>query len=284
MGASSFAPPPTDVSAIRLDDVTVAYGRQVILEGVTLTIPQGAFWAILGPNAAGKTTLLRTILGIVRPQRGRVEVFGRPPRRLGSWRVWIGYVPQQHTMTPVRFPLRAYDVVMMGRYRRIGLFRRPGPEDHRQAQAALAQVGMTHAAHKPWYALSGGERQRILLARALATRPRLLLLDEPTAGVDAAATRTLYEMLYELHRQGITVVVVSHDVGVISQYVDGVACLNRRLVTHGRPEEVLTRSTLESMYGCEVLFLHHGAVPHIVLHQHERDEDASAEGASAWNG
>ncbi len=269
MSPSPFAAPPPDVPAVRMEHVTVAYGRQTVLEDVNLTIPQGAFWAILGPNAAGKTTLLRTMLGLIRPRSGRVEIFGRPPEALGPWRRWIGYVPQQHMGPHHRFPIRAYDVVMMGRLPHIGLLRRPRPEDHAQVRHALERVAMAHASHKPWFTLSGGERQRILLARALATEPRLLLLDEPTAGVDVAATQSLYELLYGLHREGITIVVVSHDVGVIAQYVNGVACLNRRLVAHGRPEEVLTDETLESMYGCEAVFLHHGRVPHLVVRRHE---------------
>ncbi len=261
---------PPEVPAIRLENVTVGYGKQVVLEDVSLTIPRGAFWAILGPNAAGKTTLLRTMLGLLVPQKGKVEIFGRPPKQLGSWRRWIGYVPQHHQAALVRFPLRAYDVVMMGRYPHIGLVRRPGPEDHKHVRRALKRVDMAHAAQKPWFSLSGGERQRILMARALAAQPRLLLLDEPTAGVDVAATQSLYELLRELHQEGMTVVVVSHDVGVIAQYVNGVACLNRRLVAHGRPEEVLTQETLETMYGCEAVFLHHGGIPHMVVRRHHK--------------
>lgn len=260
--------PPTDVPAVRLEHVTVVLDGQVILEDVTFAVPQGAFWAIVGPNAAGKTTLLRTILGLIRPRSGRVEVFGRPPQALTAWRSRIGYVPQQHTMAR-RFPLRAYDVVMMGRMGGAWSFlRRPSEEDHAAVRKALERVEMLPAAQKSWHALSGGERQRVLLARALACDPWLLLLDEPTAGVDVAATRSLYHLLQDLNRHGLTILMVSHDIGVVAEVVHGVACLNRRLVAHGRPEEVLTLENLDTMYGCEAVVLYHGAVPHLVVRRH----------------
>ncbi len=262
--------PPPDVPAIEMRGVTVAYGDQVVLEDISLTVPQGAFWAVLGPNAAGKTTLLKVILGLLRPRRGWVRVLGHDPQERGPWRAWLGYVPQHHAMAAVPFPLRAWDVVLMGRYARMGLWARPTARDRERVHWALEQVGLLHAARKPWKALSGGERQRVLLARALAAEPRLLLLDEPTAGVDVAATEQIYRLLHRLqHQHGVTVVVVSHDVGVVTRYAETVACIHRRLVAHGRPEAVLTQEALEQTYGCDMLFLHHGATPHMVLPSHD---------------
>ncbi len=255
--------------AVELDRVTVRFGDLTVLEEVTLQVPEGAFWAILGPNGAGKTTLLRVLLGLVRPQRGVVRLFGQPPSQLRPrWR-YIGYVPQWHQVD-LRFPVRVRDVVLMGRYGRIGLLRRPTRADHQAVQQALEQVGIPDLADRPLRALSGGQRQRVFLARALVNAPRLLLLDEPTAGVDAAASEGLYDLLRRLHReQGITVLLVSHDIGVVAQYVNGVACVNRRLVTHGRPEEVLTEPTLAAMYGCQAVFFHHGQAPHMVVRAEE---------------
>ncbi len=249
---------------VELKGVTVAYGRLRVLEDVDLIVPAGAFLAVIGPNGAGKTTLVRTILGLVKPVKGTVRVFGRSPEALGALRREIGYVPQMHAVD-LRFPVRARDVVMMGRYARLGLFRRPGRADREAVQRAMARVGVADLADRPLGDLSGGQRQRVFLARALATEPRLLILDEPTAGVDAQATKSLYELLREFQREGMTVIMVSHDVGVVSQYVDGVACVNRRLVAHGRPEVVLTEATLNEMYGCQALFFHHGHAPHMVV-------------------
>ncbi|NPA31385.1 MAG: metal ABC transporter ATP-binding protein [Chloroflexi bacterium] len=252
-------------------EVEVRLQGRVILQDINLRIEQGSFWALLGPNGAGKTTLLRVIVGLIRPTRGTVRVFGRPPWALGPWRRAIGYVPQFHHVD-LRFPVRVKDVVMMGRYGVLGLFRRPGPEDWQRVAEALERVGIAHLADRPLRALSGGERQRVFLARALVTQPRLLLLDEPTAAVDVAASQSLYDLLRQLHREGMTVVMVSHDVGVVAQFVDSVACLNRRLVAHGRPEVVLTADTLDEMYGCQAVFFHHmpGATPHMVV----RPDDA----------
>jgi len=266
---------PPDVPAVEMQHVEVRLQGRVILQDVNLRIEQGSFWALLGPNGAGKTTLLRVIVGLIRPTRGSVRVFGREPWKLGPWRRAIGYVPQFHQVD-VRFPVRAKDVVMMGRYGVLGLFRRPGPEDWRRVYEALERVGVAHLAERPLRALSGGERQRVFLARALVTQPRLLLLDEPTAAVDVAASQSLYELLRQLHREGMTVVMVSHDVGVVAQFVDSVACLNRRLVAHGRPETVLTGDTLEEMYGCQAVFFHHvhGATPHLVV---RTDDEESAQ-------
>ncbi|NPA06379.1 MAG: metal ABC transporter ATP-binding protein [Chloroflexi bacterium] len=271
--ATSTLDIPPDVPAIEVRDVYVSYNGHPVLQGVSLTVPQGSFWALLGPNGAGKTTLLKVIVGLIKPQRGTVRVFGRPPEALGPWRRALGYVPQ-HQRVDLYFPIRVKDVVMMGRYGMLGFFRRPGPEDWRAVDEALERVGIPHLRERPLHALSGGERQRVFLARALVTQPKLLLLDEPTAGVDVAATQSLYELLRDLHKSGMTVVMVSHDVGVVTQFVDSVACLNRRLVAHGRPEVVLTADTLSDMYGCEAVFFHHAATPHLVVRRHP-PEDAS---------
>jgi zinc transport system ATP-binding protein len=251
-------------AVVRLDRVSVTYGDLLVLEDVSLEVARGAFLAVIGPNGSGKTTLLKVMLGLVRPTQGEVRVFDRAPWLLRSDRQRIGYCPQG-VAVDLHFPVRAGEVVLMGRYGRIGLVRRPSAADRAAARRAMERVGVAELADRPIARLSGGERQRVFLARALAAEPELLLLDEPTTGVDTAATESLFELLRSLHDAGITVVVVSHDVGVVASYVDGVACINRRLVAHGRPEEVLASSALEEMYGCEAMFLHHGRVPHIVL-------------------
>ncbi len=253
---------------IRVQDVTVTYDHIVALEGASLEVPEGAFVALIGPNGAGKTTLLRVILGLITPDRSTVEVFGVPPQKLGRLRTQIGYVPQLHQVD-LHFPVRVRDVVLMGRYGRLGLFRRPGREDRAAVERALEEVGIPDLIHRPLSDLSGGQRQRVFLARALVNQPKLLLLDEPTAGVDVAASESLYSLLRRLNRQGMTVVLVSHDVGVVAQYVDGVACINRKVVVHDRPEVVLTDTNLAETYGCDVLFFHHGHIPHMVVRRPE---------------
>ncbi len=253
---------------VQVQDVTVRYGHIVALNGASLAVPEGAFVALIGPNGAGKTTLLRVILGLVKPEQGTVRVFGQPPEQLGRLRSRIGYVPQGQQVD-WRFPVRVRDVVLMGRYGRLGLFRRPSREDWAAVERALEEVGIPNLMHRPLSDLSGGQRQRVFLARALVNQPDLLLLDEPTAGVDTAASESLYVLLQRLHRQGMTVVLVSHDVGVVAQYVDSVACINRKVVVHGRPEVVLTENNLAEAYGCDVLFFHHGHVPHMVVRRPE---------------
>ena len=249
---------------IQLDHVYVAFQDLLALEDVSLAVAPGDFLAIIGPNGAGKTTLLKVILGLVRPMTGAVRVFGKAPWELNGERRRIGYVPQVLSVD-LNFPVRASEAVLMGRYGRIGLMRRPSPDDRAAARRAMDRVGIADLADRPIARLSGGQRQRVFLARALANDPDLLLLDEPTTGVDVAATESLYELLRGLHEEGMTILVVSHDVGVVASYVDGVACVNRQLVAHGRPDEVLGSEELAQMYGCEAMFFHHGRVPHLVV-------------------
>jgi len=255
--------------AVEFENVTVAYGHTVALQDISLRIARGEFVGVVGPNGSGKTTLLRTVLGLTRPTHGEVKVSGVPVNRLGTRRRRIGYVPQLAAIDP-RFPVHVLDVVTMGRYGQIGLFRRPSAADRTAACRALERVGMLDLADRQIGQLSGGQRQRVFVARALAVEPELLLLDEPTTGVDPATTGSFYELMHQLHGEGITILMVSHDVGVVSQYVDKIACLNRRLVVHGRPSEVLTAEAVEGCYGCGALFLTHGAVPHIVVDVHPK--------------
>lgn len=256
---------------VELDRVTVRYQALVALEEVSLRIVPGEFLALIGPNGSGKTTLVRTILGLLEPAEGVVRLFGKSPRELGSEWGRVGYVPQLIQIDP-RFPIRVLDVVLMGRYGQVGLVRRPGRRDWEATRLALERVGLADLAGRQIGRLSGGQRQRMLVARALATEPELLILDEPTTGVDVGTTEGLFELLDGFHAAGMTVIVVSHDVGVVAQHVSQVACVNRRLVAHGRPAEVLRPEMVECMYGRQAALVGHGDIPHMVVRRHEPGE------------
>ena len=255
----------TDGYVVELEGVTVAYGAVLAIEDVTFRVKRGQFVGVIGPNGSGKSTLLRVILGLAKPIRGSVRVFGKPREQLGGDVHRIGYVPQLSTLDR-SFPVRAGDVVLMGRYGRIGLVRRPSRADRQAAQRALEQVGMAEFAGRQIGRLSGGQQQRVLVARALASQPELLLLDEPTAGIDPTTTESLYDLINKLNKDlALTIILVSHDLNVVSKYVDTVACMNRRMATHGRPCEVMGAELLKDIYGEGAMFFTHGRVPHMVV-------------------
>jgi zinc transport system ATP-binding protein len=246
---------------VKLEGVWVQYNGVPILEGINLAIEQDDFLGIIGPNGGGKTTLLKVILGLISPSHGKVSVLGKPPEKSRSK---IGYVPQ-HNLFDRDFPINVWDVVLMGRYGKSGLFRRYSSEDRRATQDALQTVGMLDYKDRQMGKLSGGELQRIFIARALVAEPKLLLLDEPTASVDPAMQTEFYELLEKLKKQ-MAIVLVSHDISAVSIYVDKLACLNRQLHYHGSKE--ITPEILEATYKCPVQMIAHGLVPHRVLKEH----------------
>ncbi len=242
-----------DEPVILLRGVSFAYERAWVLEDVNLAVGGRESICIVGPNGGGKTTLVKLILGLLRPNSGEVRVFGLPPERA---RLRIGYMPQYVRHDP-RFPVTVMDVVLMGRLGRGGLRRALGwyaRPDRRAALDALHQVGMEAAARRPFAALSGGQRQRVLIARALCCQPELLLLDEPTANVDTLVEARLFEILRELNRR-MTVVVVSHDLGFVSSLVERVICVNRRVFIH--PTSQITGEVIRDLYGGEVRMVQH---------------------------
>ncbi|MCX8052268.1 MAG: ABC transporter ATP-binding protein, partial [Armatimonadetes bacterium] len=170
---------------IEVKDVTVTHNGAIVLDHISLTVNKGQFVAVIGPNGAGKTTLIKVILGLVEPDSGYVRVFGQLPRHLGSARSQIGYVPQMLTID-LSFPVTVFETVLMGTYGRVGVGRRPGLEEKSAAMTALKRVGIAELAHRPIGRLSSGQRQRAFIARALVNNPELLMLDEPTTGVDTA--------------------------------------------------------------------------------------------------
>jgi ABC-type Mn2+/Zn2+ transport system ATPase subunit len=234
------------VSAVELRGVTFAYNGTPALEDVTLEVPRGSFTALIGPNGAGKSTVLRLLLGLLRPDRGEVRVLGERP---GTSGLSIGYVPQRMRI-PSGFPLSVHEVVLMGRYGRLGLGHRPGRGDHARADEALQRVGMEHLARRRFGELSGGQQQRVLIARSLAGEPRLLLLDEPTAGLDPAAQARFYTLVCDLQKEAeLTLLCASHDLGVVSAHADRVILLDRSIRVQGSPSEVLGSHALERSYG-----------------------------------
>jgi ABC-type Mn2+/Zn2+ transport system ATPase subunit len=259
---------------IELEKVSVALGGRIVLEDITFQVLPGEFLAVLGPNGSGKTTLLRTILGQIQPMSGKVVVFGKSPDQLNAERTRIGYVPQIETVDR-NFPIHVEDLVLMGRYARLGLLRRPAKLDRDAAREAMARVGIEHLADRAFAELSGGERQRAFLARALTGEPEVLLLDEPTAGVDLAAAEDFYQQIHHLQDDlNLTLMMVSHDVGVVSKHVHQIACLNRVLVAHGRPEEALTPDALRCMYGKHAMLTGHDVTPHVFLDSSEHKSES----------
>ena len=228
---------------VTFNDVTLGYGRRVILSGLDFAIPEGDFLGLVGPNGAGKTTILRAILGTLKPLGGAVTT---------SPQLRFGYVPQRDQVD-YNFPLRVVDVVMMGRYDRIGLARRPSADDRRRAHAALEHVGIPQLAEQPLASLSGGQKQRALIARALVGEPNMLVLDEPTNGMDLVSTTQILGLVRELHeRDNLTVLMVSHALNEVANYVERIALVVEGGFRLGTVQEIMTEQTLSEMYGIPV--------------------------------
>lgn len=233
----------TGGALVTFDRATLGYGRRVVLSDLTFEIPEGDFLGLVGPNGAGKTTILRTILGSLEPMSGKVTV------RSG---LRFGYVPQRDSVD-YNFPLKVLDVVLMGRYDRIGLGRRPTAVDRDLALRALMQVGIAHLAEQQLSSLSGGQKQRTLIARALVGKPDILVLDEPTNGMDLVSTTQILSLVRDLHEQRhMTVLMVSHALNEVANYVNRIALTMEGAFRIGAVQEIVNEETLTSMYGLPV--------------------------------
>lgn len=235
---------PSGEPILEVSRVSMHYDGVVALEDVSFTVEAGERIAIVGPNGAGKSTLLKIIAGVLTPTAGSVRIYGRGP--LGH--LCIAYIPQRNQVD-WNFPLTVADVVMMGRVGKLGLLRHPSPRDWEVVRRALAQTGIADLADRPIRALSGGQQQRMFIARALAQEAALLLMDEPFTGLDLPAQEGILEILEGLRRQGVTVLVTTHDLDQAAAHFDRVLLLNRRLIAFGAPEEVFTPEALRAAYG-----------------------------------
>lgn len=244
---------------INLKNVWVYLNDVSALEDVTLSVGQNDFLGIIGPNGGGKTTLLKAILGLIKPDKGEINVFGKSPK---EGRKFIGYLPQ-YTLFDPNFPINVFDVVLMGRYN--GAFRNYSMEDKKSVTNALKTVDMLKFKDRQIGRLSGGQMQRVFVARAITREPKLLLLDEPMASIDPEMQKSFYELLSRLKKK-MAIVLVTHDIGVVSTYVEKIACLNRRLFYHGSTEGGL--KGLEKVYQCPIELIAHG-MPHRVLGNHK---------------
>ncbi|HXE72206.1 MAG TPA: metal ABC transporter ATP-binding protein [Candidatus Nitrosotenuis sp.] len=227
---------------VRFVDVTLGYGRRVVLSGVSFELRRGDYFGLVGPNGSGKTTLLRALLGNLRPKAGEILYQGQRRRCLR-----FGYVPQREQVDEL-FPLSVEDVVLMGRYGRIGLLRRPGRADREYCRQCLELVGLEERARAPFRVLSGGQKQRVLLARALAGEPEVLVLDEPTVGMDLGAEEDTMGMVDWLQEnRGLTVVLVTHELDIVARHAETMGLIHKGLVV-GPVREVLTAERLSALY------------------------------------
>ncbi len=252
---------------ISLTDVRFSRNGEPVLQDVNLSIQKGDFTALIGPNGGGKTTLIRLMVGLIRPDEGRVRVLGKPPRAVATR---LGYVPQNADVNE-RFPISVLDVVLMGRLQTFRRWPRHSREDKAAARKALEAMEMWEFRNRHVGELSGGQQQRVMIARALATEPEILFLDEPTASVDTKHQSEFYEILKDLNRAA-TIVIVCHELMMINAYVKSVACVNRCVHYHGDAE--VTQEMID-MYQCPVELVAHG-LPHRVLKEHNGDKRASS--------
>lgn len=235
------APPP----ALELHDLTVVYERKPALYGVDAVIPAGSLCGVIGPNGAGKSTLVKACMGLLPVQSGWVRVFGEP---LDKQRRRVAYVPQRNSVD-WDFPVNVMDVVLMGRYGRLGILKRPSKRDREIARECLEKVQMLPFADRQISRLSGGQQQRVFLARALAQEADLYFMDEPFTGVDAATERAIIELLTSMKERGATLLVVHHDLTTAPNYFDRLLLLNMRLVAAGETKDVFTPELLQKTYG-----------------------------------
>ncbi len=232
---------------IELGGVSFSYGAQKVLDAVTLAIHRGEYVGIIGPNGAGKTTLLKIILGLLTPSSGRVRLFGKELRAFVNWPA-IGYVPQKATNFDQHFPATVYEVALMGRYGRRGLFHDLTSEDRQLTRTALEQVSMWEYKDRLIGELSGGQQQRVFIARALAGEPEVIFLDEPTIGIDAGTSEEFYTLLRKLRSSGnLSLVLISHDIEMVLHEASRIAYIDRGLIFDGTPKEFQTSAVGEQL-------------------------------------
>jgi zinc transport system ATP-binding protein len=249
---------------IQINNMWAGYDDDIVLEDINLTVYENDFIGLIGPNGGGKTTLMRVLLGMVRPVRGEVKIMGQLPSK---GRQVIGYVPQLIDFDRA-FPISVFDVARMGRLGHRKPFHRFTGQDDEITMNALADVNLADLRNRPIGELSGGQRQRVLIARALSSEPKILLLDEPTSSIDPNVSTSIYELLQRLNEK-LTVVLISHDMNAISSYVKTIGCVSRKLFYHG--EKAVTAEMLEAAYECPIDLIAHG-LPHRHLHEHQHEE------------
>ncbi len=251
---------------IRFSNATFSYNGHDALKEMTLDVFEGEFVGVIGPNGSGKTTLLKGLLGLIHPSSGSLQIFDCDCEALRCHhRARIGYLPQKERTDP-SYPITVWEVAMMGRYGAMGLFKRPQKKDREIVLESLDAVGMAGLKDHPFGQLSGGEQQRVLIARALSQRPQILLLDEPTTGIDASTQRRLRDLICALHQQyHLTIVFVTHDINMISAIVETLIVLKNRLHAKGSPEEILKKEVLAPVYGDEVIIARRDHQPYIIV-------------------
>lgn len=232
--------------AISATNVSFSYGDQQVLRDVSISIAEGEYLGLIGPNGSGKTTLLKILLGLQTPDTGTVELFGTPAQEFKQG-TRLGYVSQHSTDAESMMPVTVREVVEMGRYPHAGIGRLTG-EDHAIIDDAIETVGMTEFVDRRISHLSGGQRQRVYIARALASEADLLALDEPTVGIDADAVDDFYDLLTDLNREGITIILIEHDIGVVSEHCETMACLDGELYEHCETSQFLESGAIERAF------------------------------------
>ncbi len=241
-------------AAVDIVQVSLTYGKKAVLKEVSFSVNRGEFFIIIGPNGSGKTSLIKSIVGIEHPQNGRIDILGRPLSDYGRKELArkVAMVPQT---APTDFPFTVTETVLMGRAPHLGLLGLESETDMKMVRQVMAFTGVTDLADRKVEHLSGGERQRTFVARAVCQSSELLLLDEPTASLDLAYQARLMDLMESLKNdRGATIVMVSHDVNLAALYADRLLLMKEgRIVRLGRPSEVLTYETLEKVYGCTVL-------------------------------
>jgi len=253
----------TDV-AVAVRDLWAGYDDAPVLESVSFEIPAGSLVGLAGPNGSGKSTLLKTILGLLKPWRGSIELFGLP---INAARQRVGYAPQAE-LVDWDFPATVRDVVMMGRYGRIGLLRRPGRPDRAAVERALDEVDLADLAERQIGELSGGQQRRMLIARALAQEADLLLLDEPMSGLDAVSQHQLLTLFEDLRNAGKTLLVATHDLSCVAACFDLALLLNRRLLAQGPPAQVFTPRALSDAFAGHLLLIPTEGGVYVEHHEH----------------
>lgn len=257
---------------LEVQAVSLAYNDIRVLDQLSFSVPSGERVAVVGPNGAGKSTLFKVLVGLLPFRDGTILIHGRP---LGSHKDCVAYIPQREEID-WKFPVTVEDVVMMGRYGRVGLLKSPRKEDKRIVRASLEQLGLDDLAHRPISELSGGQQQRVFLARALAQEPHILLMDEPFTGIDITTQDLIFRLLDDLRRRQVTVMVSTHDLNMASQRFDRILLIKRKLIAYGPAGEVFTPETVRQAFGSQVLVLNDSIVLDDCCHDEEHDHEHEA--------